>query len=79
MSTHSANGRTELQMMRDDYLADLRQYVRLVGTLWPSINYRRLRAARERYKEAGGNVDDLGQLLPPDENGRAPFIGGIPG
>jgi hypothetical protein len=79
MSTHAANGRTELQMMRDDYLRDLRGYVGLVGTIWPGIVYGQLRAARDRYVEAGGNVDDLGNLPPPDDEGRAPHISGIPG
>lgn len=61
----AANGRTELQAMRDNYLRELRAYSQMVGTLYPGIIYKQLLAARERYAEAGGNVSDLGSLAPP--------------
>ena len=78
MATHAANGRTELQMMRDDYLRDLRTYSQLVGRCFPAVIYKQLCGARDRYAEAGGDLQDLGNLPTPTWDGRAPFISGIP-
>lgn len=60
--------------IRREYMHERAGYRELIGTLYPGIVYCRLQELREKFQRAGGDLQQLPQVPPPNSDGRAPFF-----